>query len=233
MVATTPPISDRRLDALRGTPQRFAGILLALRRRLHAIRGDTMISAIAQQQQTQQARAEAAGELDTAFYEATQAREDLEGDIAAAFRAPTDPLERLAAATEEGQAWRRLARQLEAGVDLLALAGELGEAGDALSLRVLRGEAPSWLRAVHRGDRAMAEQELAGVLAAIDAAETPHLEGPQLRARQIAAELAAGWPRLEVGRAQAAAEIAGTQTTTVLPGWAREETVRVMEELRV
>jgi hypothetical protein len=225
--------TDGPLETLRTTPTKIAALLLDRRRRKHKIDSDTMISALAVAQRTQQLQADTVAALDTLEQAAQEAKARVDSVLAALLAAPLagDPV---LAELRAQRAWDRQRTLLAGGWDWQVLITRAATAGDRPLLAVLRQELPAWLEGRAGGDTEMALNQVAAANESIDRAEYPLLTDPERAARALAAEVAIGYSNVLTAFNYARAELTGEwEQASYIPDWAKGSTISVSETLNL
>jgi hypothetical protein len=213
------------MERLTGTPQALADLLLTYRATILQIKGDLMISDLAQRQQTDQATAGALDEVDRLLLLAEEAKARVERATAGALAEELPTQEAVLRELQEQRIWARQRDRLAALADPADLIRRAGEAGDLAALRVLRAELPAWLEAHEQPETA------AATLLLIDQAELPLLPPTQRRARQLQAEVKLGWENVLAAVEWSRFEVSGQGQATVIPGWAKGSVIRVEQTM--
>jgi hypothetical protein len=212
------------LGTLRGTPNALRELLLTRRRTVHQIAGDLMLSAEGMKAKTTLANEAATAGLERIRSAANTARERVVAVTTDALNPPQTTEEAALQALNDQATWRRLERQLEAGVSPEQLIAQVAQANDPAGLRVLRAELPTCVNPA--GDR---QEYLNALNRILDQAELPLLAPVARRARELQQELAAGWYQLTCSFNYAASEITGGGPCDMLLAWEKGEVVPVEE----
>ena len=171
--------------ALAAIPALIDDVARAVETGTEALRADRKLSKQGRDEQIAALRAGAEARIALLREEAASARDSAAHWASQTLRAQRlDPTEGLLAETQQGRAWDRAVRQLDAGADASELIQRAGEAGDVVTLNALRAELPAYLEAkasesappLHASIARNAARNRAEALAeAIDRAEAPHV----------------------------------------------------------
>jgi hypothetical protein len=209
--------------------------ILALRRSLQEIRGNTRISGSEMVTQTNAARASAQTSLDKIEATATSAIAMIRDDLASRTATKLDTQEAILDQLNLQSAQRRVDQMRAAKVDVGQIIQRAAAVGDTLVLRVLRQELPS-----ATGSDYASQQRLESLMDQLDRAEAPLMSATQQAARLILDELKAGSANLSTSFQMARAEAGGASqtsssgypvgTVTTIADWGRGMPYRIDEK---
>jgi len=225
------PDAQPAVSTLKNFAPQVAQLVGEARKKVHAYMANPDLTPEARQRLAGQARAEALAQLDKLERGAESAAERIRALVRRVTNAPTTTQEAILAELKHQRVWGRVQRVLDGQGDFAGMvqaatqqARAAAENSDLDTLRIMRGELPSYL----------ASREMSSAWPAIDMAlaelEAPLLPASEVAARRLLHLVDTSWPTVKFALYFVRQELEGREPASVMVGL-DGETITISSEL--